>query len=125
MKLCNLKNTFAFLPLILVLCGSTALSSSAITSQYGVSVSSSDINYGDLIAADDNLYFGESYYADRQEFHSKIKKKILGAAGDYAKKVGNNPDIKVNSKKIVLTGTGDFKGKSFETGLAAGDYLLK
>ncbi len=96
-----------------------------MTSQHGVSISKGDIKYEDLIAADDNLYFGESYYADRQEFHSKIKKKILGASGDYAKKVGNNPDIKVNSKKIVLSGTGDFKGKSFETGLAAGDYFLK
>ncbi len=78
-----------------------------------------------LVAAEDNLYFGESYYADRQEYHSAIKRKILAAAGAYEKKVGKNPDTQVVKKKIVLVGTGDFKGKSFPTELAAGDYFLK
>ncbi len=78
-----------------------------------------------ILAAADNLYFGESYYADRQEFHSKIKKKILADAGDFQKKIGSNPDISVSKKKIVLTGTGDFKGKSFPTELSADTYLLK
>jgi hypothetical protein len=80
-----------------------------------------------LVAADENLYFGESFYADKKEYHATIKDRILTAVGatNYSKKVGTNPNITVVKKKIVLAGQGDFKGKSFPTELAAGDYLLK
>lgn len=103
-----------------------SLSNTLMVNAHNASIVGNDaVILQNFVAASDNLYFGESYYADRQEYHSKIKKKILGAAGDYAKKVGSNPDIKVMSKKIVLTGTGDFKGKSFITELSADDYLQK
>jgi hypothetical protein len=122
----KLKRSFFSWPLFLMLFGTASLSSTAMVNARSTStVGNGAVILQNFVAASDNLYFGESYYADRQEYHSKIKKKILGAAGDYAKKVGSNPDIKVISKKIVLTGTGDFKGKSFVTELSADDYLQK
>lgn len=71
------------------------------------------------------IYFGEGYQAEADDYHLNIKPKILKAAGNFAGRVGKNPDTKVINNIIVLTGTGDFKGKSFTTTLPAGDYLSK
>lgn len=68
------------------------------------------------------MYFGK-IAVNREYFHRTLKGKILNQAGDYAKKVGNNPDIKVVGDKIQLSGTGPFKGKSFQTNLKATEYL--
>ncbi|GAA4791244.1 hypothetical protein GCM10023231_18930 [Olivibacter ginsenosidimutans] len=68
------------------------------------------------------LYFGK-IAVSREHFHRVIKKNILSNVGDFVKKVGNNPDVKVVGDKIQLTGTGPFKGKTFQTNLKATDYL--
>ncbi len=60
-------------------------------------------------------------------FHRVIKSNILTAAGkgSFSKIVGTNPDISVISGKIILQGAKDspFKGKTFNTGLNAIDFL--
>jgi RHS repeat-associated protein len=60
---------------------------------------------------------------DRELFHRQLKPKILKSAGDFERIVGKNPDIKVVGDKIQLTGTGTFKGTSFQTTLKASEYL--
>jgi hypothetical protein len=56
-----------------------------------------------------------------------IKKDILTAAGGkglLSKIVGGNPDITIVNGKIVLQGTGGgFRGKTYNTGLNANDFL--
>ena len=58
-----------------------------------------------------------------ETFHRTIKPDILGRAGSFSKVVGRNPDIKIVGGRIRLTGTGPFKGKSFNTGLDASDFF--
>jgi len=84
---------------------------------------------GEALAGGKFLFFGK-YKARRDLFHPSggggIKDNILDAAGrkQFGRIVGDNPDIKVVKDKIVLSGRGDrFKGKEFETGLNAADYL--
>lgn len=36
--------------------------------------------------------------------------------------VGKNPDIKIIDGEIILQGTGDFKGKTFKTGLSIDNF---
>ncbi|UBM59231.1 hypothetical protein LAG90_00980 [Marinilongibacter aquaticus] len=70
------------------------------------------------------LYFGR-IAVNRDVFHNSIKPKILNSSGNFEKLVGTNPDIKIVSGKIILTGSsrGPFKGKSFNTGLKSMDFL--
>jgi hypothetical protein len=87
-------------------------------------------NYPDLSppffeAKDKTIYFGDGFQEDHDHFHKNIKPEILKKAGKFQGKVGKNPDIKVVNEKIVLTGTGSFKGKSFKTDLNASDFLGK
>ncbi len=58
-----------------------------------------------------------------ETFHRTIKPNILGKSGNFSKVVGRNPDIKIVGGRIRLTGTGPFKGKSFNTGLDASDFF--
>jgi hypothetical protein len=76
----------------------------------------------------DIIYFGEGYKEDSAQYHSRIKPKILKSAGkaNYVKIVGDNPDIQVNSDKIILIGVASkFRGKSYETDLDASSFLSK
>lgn len=71
------------------------------------------------------LHFGE-YSVSNTEFHGPggIKENILSQAGNYGKRVGNNPDIKVlQDGSITLQGTGPFKGKSMKTDLNFKNFL--
>ncbi|MDZ8070038.1 MAG: putative Ig domain-containing protein [Nostoc sp. DedQUE08] len=72
-----------------------------------------------------DIYFGDGVKADSDVFHKDIKPNILSKAGKFQGKVGKNPDIKVVNGKIVLTGTGQFKGKSFKTDILASDFFGK
>ena len=72
-------------------------------------------------------YFGEGKKANTNTYHGGTKEEILKEAkrgGDYSKKVGSNPDIKVEKGKIVLQGVGkQFKGQSVQTNMDASDFL--
>ncbi|RZK47953.1 MAG: RHS repeat-associated core domain-containing protein [Pedobacter sp.] len=68
------------------------------------------------------LYFGR-IAVNKDVFHRVIKKDILRNAGDYAKKVGSNPDVSVVGENIQLIGNGPYKGKTFQTNLKASEYL--
>jgi RHS repeat-associated protein len=60
------------------------------------------------------------------KFHRVIKPRILKAAKqvfDFTKTVGKNPDVLVEGEKIILKGTGPFKGKTFDTGLNPKDFF--
>lgn len=64
---------------------------------------------------------------DATKFHRVIKPNVLKAAGqigDFGKTVGRNPDIVIESGKIILKGTGPFKGKLFPTGLNPSDFFF-
>jgi hypothetical protein len=56
-------------------------------------------------------------------FHDQIKPNILNNSGKFAKVVGENPDVKIVGKKIILTARGSFKGKNFDTGLDVADFF--
>ena len=68
------------------------------------------------------LRFGKTVVS-AEKFHRVIKPQILEKAGDFCKKVGRNPDVKIVSEQIWLTGTGPFKGKTFKTLLDAIDFF--
>ncbi len=69
-----------------------------------------------------SIHFGK-IKVPAETFHRQIKPSILSRAGSFSKMVGRNPDIKIVGGKIRLTGTGPFKGKSFNTGLNASDFF--
>ena len=69
-----------------------------------------------------SMYFGENKSFGNNTYHRKMKQTILSQSGDYKKIVGKNPDITISKGEIVLQGTGDFKGKSFKTGLSIDDF---
>ena len=73
------------------------------------------------------IYFGDVFKENAVNFYKNIKGNILSKLGknNLAGRVGNNPDVKVVSGKIVLTGTGSFKGKSFKTKILASDFFNK
>lgn len=64
-------------------------------------------------------------FINKKLFHEVLKKDILKAVGkDISKVIGKNPDITVESGKIVLKGTGGgFRGKTYNTGLSASDFF--
>ena len=70
------------------------------------------------------LYFGK-IAVDRDLFHKVIKPKILKNAGEYKKRVGDNPDVKVVGDQIHLIGSsqGPFRGRSMQTDLKASAYF--
>jgi hypothetical protein len=76
-----------------------------------------------LGAAERLINFGDGVKSGAATFHSRIKPKILSAAGKFKGKVGKNPDIKVVRGKIHLQGTGPFKSKTFKTDLKASDFF--
>jgi len=47
----------------------------------------------------------------------------LKQSGKFQGKVGRNPDIKVEGGKIVLHGTGPFRGKTHDTGLNPDNFF--
>ncbi|MDH6311931.1 hypothetical protein M2137_000690 [Parabacteroides sp. PFB2-10] len=71
----------------------------------------------------DNYSFCNYNDVPAETFHRQIKPNILNKAGDFSRMVGKNPDVKIVNGKIKLTGTGSFKGKSFNTGLDAIDFF--
>jgi RHS repeat-associated protein len=74
-------------------------------------------------AAERLIHFGSGVRAGAATSHSRIKPAILKAAGNFAGKVGKNPDIEVVRGSIRLIGQGPFKGKTLQTGLNASDFF--
>jgi hypothetical protein len=58
-------------------------------------------------------------------FHRVVKANVLNSAGNFAKVVGENPDIGVKGTQIILNGAknGPFAGKTLETGLSILDFF--
>lgn len=72
-----------------------------------------------MLAGAGGLFIKGFGNVSKEIFHRQFKPEILKAAGDFANKVGKNPDILVEGGKIVLKGVGDFKGKIYKTTIEA------
>lgn len=71
------------------------------------------------------LRLGDGFETTAEMFHGPggIKQAILLQVKRFEGRVGGNPDIEVIGGKILLKGTGLFKGKSFDTDLNASDFF--
>jgi hypothetical protein len=73
-----------------------------------------------------NIFIKGFGNVNKDFFHRTLKNDILKAVskGRFEKIVGGNPNITVVNGKIVLQGVGGvFKGKTYNTGLNANDFL--
>jgi hypothetical protein len=75
-----------------------------------------------------NFYIKGVGLVDKSLFHKYVKQNILKKAGiqNYAKYVGDNPDVFVENGKVFLIGIyGKFTNKIYPTGLDAIKYFSK
>ncbi len=75
-----------------------------------------------------NFYIKGVGLVDKSLFHKYVKQNILKKAGiqNYAKYVGDNPDVFVENGKVFLIGIyGKFTNKIYPTGLNAIEYFSK
>jgi len=94
----------------------SSLRSTSTLSDIGYTVGAARSGYNKI------LHFGK-IKVSAETFHRQIKPNILSNSGNFSKIVGKNPDVKIVSGKIILQGTGPFRGKSFNSGLSASDYF--